>query len=79
MANNIVQSIALTFKKKMGEEKMSKEEKKKRIISLCFQQMLDAIDADFDFRDNCTDTDLWDIDFNEFDPATYIKTIVDIL
>ena len=58
---------------------MSKEEKKVRIIGLCWQQMLDAIGADFDFRDNCTDADLWDIDFNEFNPATYIKTIIDIL
>ena len=58
---------------------MDKEEKKGKIIDLCWEKMLDAIYADFDFRDNCTDADLWDIDFNEFNPATYIKTIIDIL
>ena len=58
---------------------MDKEEKKGKIIDLWWEKMLDAIYADFDFRDNCTDADLWDIDFNEFNPATYIKTIIDIL
>ena len=54
---------------------MSKAEKKIKIIEACWKWMLEAIKADFDFRDNCTDADLWDIDFNEFDPATYIRTI----
>ena len=58
---------------------MTTKEKKMKIITLCMNQLLDAIGADFDFRDNCGDADLWDIDFDEFDTTTYIKTIIDIL
>ena len=57
---------------------MTKSEKKAKIFELCLNQMVAALKADWDFRDNCTDADLWDIDFDDFDATTYLKLNIDL-